>query len=92
MKKILAALCLVAVLMSSSASFAVEHHEEPSDVGIIADIVVLRPLGVAVLAAGMGIFVAALPFSIITNSVDGTAKALLQKPFYYVFVRDVGDI
>ena len=92
MKKILAALCFVAVLMTSTGSFALEHHEEPSDMGILVDVVFLRPVGLAVMAAGFGIFVAALPYAIVTNSVDGTAKALLKKPFEYVFVRDVGDI
>ncbi len=92
MKKILVAFCFLAVLMSSTASFALEHHEEPSDVGILLDLAILRPAGLGMMAAGLGIFVATLPYSIITNSVDDTAKVLLQKPFHYVFVRDVGDI
>jgi len=92
MKKIVMAICFVALVMSSSASFAVEHHEEPSDISVLADVAFLRPVGALGLAAGMGIFIVALPFSLITNSVDGTAKALLKKPFHYVFIRDVGDI
>jgi len=92
MKKIVMAICFVALVMSSSAAFALDHHEEPSDIGVLADVVVLRPFGAAALVAGMGIFIVALPFSLITNSVDGTAKALIKKPFHYVFVRDVGDI
>ncbi len=92
MKKIVIAICFVALVMSSSAAFALEHHEEPSDLSVLADVAFLRPVGLAALTAGMGIFIVALPFSLITNSVDGTAKALLKKPFHYVFVRDVGDI
>ncbi len=92
MKKIVLALCFIALVMSSPAAFAYEHHEEPSDLSVLADVAFLRPVGAAALAAGVGIFIVALPFSLITNSVDGTAKALLKKPFHYVFIRDVGDI
>ena len=93
MKKILAVLCFVALLFTSSASLAaVTHHEEPSDVSVLADVAVLRPMGMVALGAGMATFIFALPFSLITNSVGSTAKVLLQKPFHYVFVRDVGDI
>jgi len=92
MKKIVLALCFIALVMSSSAVFAYEHHEEPSDISVLADVALMRPIGVAALVAGMGIFIVALPFSLITNSVDGTAKALIKKPFHYVFVRDVGDL
>ncbi len=92
MKKILMAICFVALVMSSSAAFALDHHEEPSDIGVIADVVVLRPFGAVALVAGLGIFIVGLPFSLVTNSVDDTAKVLVSKPFHYVFVRDVGDI
>lgn len=93
MKKILIALCFVALLVSSSTAQArVEHKDKPSDLSVLADVAFLRPVGAAFFVAEIGIFMAALPFSIITNSVGDTADVLLKKPFHYVFIRDVGDI
>ncbi len=92
MKKILIALCLVAILMSTSTVRAAAHHEKPSDLSVLADVAFLRPVGALFFVAEAGIFVVALPFAVITNSVGDTADVLLKKPFHYVFIRDVGDI
>ncbi len=93
MKKIMIALCFVALLLTTSTAHAViDHHEKPSDLSVLADVAFLRPVGAAFFVAEIGIFIAALPFSIITNSVGDTADVLLKKPFHYVFIRDVGDI
>ncbi|MFQ5353519.1 MAG: hypothetical protein ACE5DR_01105 [Thermodesulfobacteriota bacterium] len=93
MKKIVVALCFIALMMgSTSKALAVQHHEEPSDLSVLADVALLRPIGIAMFAAEFGIFVAALPFAIITNSVGSTADVLVKQPFHYVFIRDVGDL
>ncbi len=92
MKKILIAFFFVALVMSSQTSFAVERHEEPSDMGVVVDVLFLRPAGAVMLVAGVGVFIAALPYSIITNSLDDTSDVLLKRPFEYLFIRDVGDI
>jgi hypothetical protein len=59
---------------------------------VVVDVVVARPLCLAVTAVGSVFFVAALPFAAASDSVKETAEILVVKPAKATFIRKVGDL
>jgi hypothetical protein len=49
------------------------------------DMLIARPIGIAVGIIGTGIFILSLPFSIPTKSVDAAAKIFIVEPFQFSF-------
>lgn len=72
------------VFSSISVAFA-------DDAGILVDVFIFRPVGLATLISGSAIFVVSLPWAAISGSIPETAKALVVKPFKYTFIRSVGE-
>lgn len=56
-----------------------------------ADLLVVRPLGVAGTVAGFGLFAVASPFLAMADDVDSGYDVLVAKPGEYTFHRDLGD-
>ncbi len=65
---------------------------EPSDVGITVDVLLLRPLGFTGFALGTSLFLVSLPLTVITGSVGTTKDKLVDYPAYYTFRRPVGHL
>ena len=65
--------------------------EEPTGEGMVADFVFLRPIGIAATVLGTVLFVASLPFTLPTKSVNQAAKKLVVAPARYTFVRPLGQ-
>ncbi|HOV86465.1 MAG TPA: hypothetical protein PLM79_08890 [Syntrophobacteraceae bacterium] len=59
---------------------------------ILADVLILRPLGIAALGIGLAGSLVTMPFAATSNSGDRVGKELIQKPFEYTFTRPVGDV
>ena len=59
---------------------------------ILWDVIILRPLGLASMAAGAVGAVVAAPWADSSNSMDRVQRELIQKPHDYTFCRPVGDI
>jgi hypothetical protein len=59
---------------------------------MIADVLLMRPLGFAACIIGLVGAVVAYPFALITNSQDTVCRALVEKPFRYTFQRPVGQM
>jgi hypothetical protein len=57
----------------------------------ILDLVFARPLGILAGIAGTGIFIASLPFTIPSHSVNKASKMFIVEPFKFSFVRDLSD-
>lgn len=87
MKKIMALILAVTFVLASVPAFA--GTENDSDVA--GDIIFARPLGLASIVAGAGLFIVSLPLAIITGSVNKTSQTLVGNPVKYTFVRPVGD-
>ncbi|MEK7773215.1 MAG: hypothetical protein AAB307_02610 [Deltaproteobacteria bacterium] len=93
MKKIFAVILTVSVLLCSVPATSLAYDDqEPSGTEVAVDIVLVRPFGVAAIAAGAVFFVAGLPFTLPTMSVGIAARKLLVEPFKFTFLRPVGDI
>jgi hypothetical protein len=58
---------------------------------VVVDTVLVRPVGLAFIAVGTGLFIVSLPFSAISGSVKGTADTLVGTPYRYTFTRPIGD-
>lgn len=88
MKKIFIVLVTLLFVLTSTAAFAASDDD---GIAIIADFLILRPIGIATIAGGTGMFILTLPFAAITGSVGKTADALVVEPVNFTFVRDLGD-
>ena len=86
-KKACVILIALMIMFSSSAVFA-----QPDEIEVATDALILRPLGVAVLAGGSVTFIITLPIAAITKSVSTTAKVFVVDPFKFTFVRPIGDM
>ena len=94
LKALITALSLAAFLAINlpGAALASESGKEiGDDVGIILDLVVLRPVGVVATVGGFLIFVGSLPISLPTGSVGKTFNALVARPAVYTFWRTLGE-
>ena len=63
----------------------------PDDELPLMDLVFARPIGALAAIAGTGIFIASLPFTLPTKSVDKAAKMLITDPFRFSFTRRFPD-
>lgn len=57
----------------------------------IADLFIARPLGIIAAAAGTCLFVASLPFTLPTRSVEDSFNMFVVEPWKFSFVRDFPD-
>lgn len=88
--------CLLALCLSFVPTFAGASHEygpgeEPSGEAVLADAVIVRPVGVLATVLGTAAFIVSLPFTIPSGSVGTAAKALVGAPAHYTFIRPIGD-
>src|SRR4030042_6448386 len=87
MKRLFIILVAAIVLLTSTIAFAGSGKDE----NIVADVLVIRPVGLAAIVAGTAIFLVSLPVALITKDVSTTAKQLVLNPFDYTFERPLGD-
>jgi len=70
---------------------AVEKEAPPGEL-ILADVLILRPLGIVACGVGLVGSIITLPFAATSQSGDRVGKALIEKPFNYTFQRPVGEV
>jgi hypothetical protein len=94
MRKFLAALCVIALLASltPAATAYAEYDNDVDEAAVVFDVLLVRPLGLASIVIGAGVFIISLPFTLPTRSVDVAADKLLAKPFKYTFTRPIGEV
>ena len=67
-------------------------QKEGTAEGMLADVIVLRPFGIAATVLGAAVFVVSLPFTLPTRSVDKAAQKLVVDPAKFTFARPLGYI
>jgi len=81
---------------SSPLSSQVEQtrtlHSDPPGELIMADALIMRPVGVVACIVGLAGALVAWPFAAITNSCDRVCRELIVKPYRYTFVRPLGQM
>ena len=95
--KRLLVLVMVASLVFTTAGFSAfaqgqMMEDEASAESMMADVVFLRPLGIAATGVGVVFFVASLPFSMITGSTGEAFDKLIEDPATFTFARPLGNI
>lgn len=88
MRKKIAVFMMVFTLVAVAAP---AMANEPTDATIIGDVLLARPLGLAMIAAGSVLFVVALPVSLPSGSVGNVGQRLVLDPVEFTFVRPVGN-
>ncbi len=88
---------MVAVLVFTTAGFSalaldVRVQDEASAESMIADFLLLRPLGIAATGVGSVFFVASLPFSWPTGSLKAAFDKLVAEPVSFTFARPLGKV
>lgn len=90
MAKRLVALVLSMALVVPYPAMAEKVQEDPSGAQMTADLLVARPLGLAMFGIGTAVYVVTLPFSLIGGNVGDAGKKLVVQPAQEVFVRCLG--
>jgi hypothetical protein len=66
--------------------------EKATGEAMAADLVLLRPLGIAATAIGTVLFVASLPFSATGGNAKGAFDKLVGEPGGFTFARPLGKV
>lgn len=86
---------LCTLLLGFFLSFGLGAKEVPSSGEMMFDVVPIRPLGLMSFTIGTTIFIAALPFSILTPNpeqvIRQNARRLVIYPFRFTFQRPIGE-
>jgi len=89
MKKMVVVILTLIIVFTSSMSFA---RTDTDATNVIAETLVLRPLGIGALIFGSAFYVLSLPMALITDSEKDVREVLVIEPYEYVFERSMGDI
>jgi hypothetical protein len=90
------AIALLAMTSSGQAEDYVQDYvplavqKEVTAEAMLADVIVVRPFGIAATVLGTAVFVVSLPFTLPTRSVDKAAQKLVVDPAKFTFARPLG--
>jgi len=81
---------LFAVATTVSPAAMAQVEDNPSALAMAGDLVVARPLGLAITAVGAAAFVVSLPFAAAGGNVEQAAETLVRGPARQTFLRCLG--
>lgn len=90
-KKTLLLFLAISLTIGSFCSVGWAQEDPIKDEWNIIDLLIARPIGIAVGIVGTGFFVASLPFTIPTGAVNDAAEMFVAKPFKFSFRREFPD-
>ncbi len=82
---------LAILLMTGFHSLGWPQDNGPNAEYNVFDLIIARPVSVAVGVIGTGIFILSLPFTLPTRSMDQAANLFIVEPFKFSFVREFPD-
>jgi hypothetical protein len=89
---------IVLIIAFATVSFATNSFAQAAIEGdtitteeMVADAVLVRPLGLVALILGAGIFVISLPFSLLGRNVGEAGSKLVVDPAVFTFARPLGE-
>jgi hypothetical protein len=65
--------------------------EEITTENMVADALIVRPLGVCATILGVGFFIVSLPFSALGGNVKEAGRKLIVDPAKFTFTRPLGE-
>jgi hypothetical protein len=75
---------------NSFAQVAMQDDEITTE-NMVADAVLVRPLGIVAVILGVGLFVISLPFSALGKNVKEAGEKLVMAPARFTFTRPLGE-
>jgi hypothetical protein len=96
-----AAILIIAALVMvplGSAVFAQEQTfqyigtEGRTGEKMLADLLLVRPVGIVASAVGICAFVISLPFTLLGNNTEEAGQRLVADPIHYTFTRPLGEL
>lgn len=81
---------LVALLFTPSAWAQSSVDERANPYAMTGDLLVARPIGLAITVVGAAAFVVSLPFTLLAGSVSESAETLVLGPAESTFIRCLG--
>ena len=64
---------------------------QPEAGAMIADVILIRPLGIASMILGTAAFIVSIPFTATGHNVDQAWDTLVKKPAKFTFQRPLGQ-
>ncbi len=89
-KRLTTILCVLALLVSTSTPALANEGGDAASVAV--DVVVARPVTLALTIVGSVLFVVSLPVAIPSGSVNKAANTLVVAPAKDTFTRPLGDL
>ena len=87
-----ASFALCANTSALAADYADTVSAAPSPEAMAVDFILIRPVGIVATVAGVGLFIASLPFDLFAMNFKDPAQKLIVEPAKFTFTRDLGDI
>ena len=84
-------LIIVPFGMAASSDSLLEAKEN-SGALMMADALLVRPVGLVAVILGTAVFVVSLPFSALGGNTGQAAEKLIKEPAVYTFSRPLGDL
>lgn len=99
-KMIVSAVAIFSVLLMFTSSFVRAEEEDPPSLDqtevtaekILADVFLVRPLGIVATAFGAAVYIVTLPITLPINSHDVVGKKLVGDAWDFTFRRPVGHL
>ena len=66
-------------------------HQDPPGELMIADALIIRPIGMVACVVGLAGALVVWPFAAASNSCDSACRQLIMKPFQFTFERPLGQ-
>ena len=88
---LLAGMLLAGSVMASGANYGYQENvDNPGIFAMVGDLVIARPIGVAVTAVGAAAFVVSLPFTALAGNTAEAGQELVVRPGRETFMRCLG--
>ena len=88
LEKLLLIFLTVLLVLGGISSGGWAQEKSYNDEYNIVDLFIARPLAVIAAAAGTGLFILSLPFTLPTRSVEDSFNMFVVEPWKFSFVRD----
>jgi len=88
MKMLIVSILIIHLFISNTD---ISAKEVPSGGEIMVDALLARPLGLASVGLGLGLYIVSSPFSLISGTFVQTGRRLVIYPLRFTFTRGLGD-
>ena len=89
-KRAIAALAIGCMLLPQTLWAEMTVDESPNEFAMVGDLLVARPIGLAMVVAGSAVWLVSLPFTLLSGHASEAAGALIGGPVETTFMRCLG--